>query len=84
MTFAGINYLAVVLAAVAAWLLGAAWYGVLAKPWVAAQGKSMEEFKAQQQEALPSPMRRSSSPSWPSWSWPGCSPACSAISAPAR
>jgi Protein of unknown function (DUF1761) len=50
MAFAGMNYLAVVLAAVAAWLLGAAWYGVLAKPWVAAQGKTMEEFKAQQEE----------------------------------
>ena len=48
MAFAGMNYLAVVLAAVAAWLVGAAWYGVLAKPWVAAQGKTMEEFKAQQ------------------------------------
>jgi hypothetical protein len=51
MTFAGINYLAVVLAAVAAWLAGAVWYGVLAKPWVAAQGKTMEQFKAEQ-EAL--------------------------------
>ena len=48
MTFSGINYLAVLLAAIAAWLAGAAWYGALAKPWVAAQGKSMEEFKAQQ------------------------------------
>jgi Protein of unknown function (DUF1761) len=51
MTFAGINYLAIVLAAVAAWLAGAVWYGVLAKPWVAAQGKTMEQFKAEQ-EAL--------------------------------
>src|SRR5215813_9129488 len=46
MTFAGINYLAVVAAAVAAWLAGAVWYGVLAKPWVAAQGITMEEFQA--------------------------------------
>ncbi|HKF99416.1 MAG TPA: DUF1761 domain-containing protein [Xanthobacteraceae bacterium] len=48
MSFAGINYVAVAIAAVAAWLAGAAWYGALAKPWVAAQGKTMEEFKAAQ------------------------------------
>ena len=46
MSFAGMNYLAVIIAAVAAWLAGAAWYGALAEPWVAAQGKTMEEFKA--------------------------------------
>jgi Protein of unknown function (DUF1761) len=55
MTFAGINYLAVVLAAIAAWLAGAAWYGVLAKPWVAAQGYTMEEFKARQAAMRGSP-----------------------------
>src|SRR5262249_18174829 len=48
MTFAGVNYLAILIAAIAAWLAGAAWYGVLAKPWVAAQGTTMEEFKARQ------------------------------------
>ena len=48
MTFGGMNYLAIFLAAVAAWLAGAAWYGMLAKPWVAAQGKTMEQFKARQ------------------------------------
>jgi hypothetical protein len=48
MTFAGINYLAVVIAAVVAWLAGAVWYGLLAKPWVAAHGKTMDEFKAEQ------------------------------------
>jgi Protein of unknown function (DUF1761) len=56
MAFAGMNYLAVMLAAVAAWLVGAAWYGVLAKPWVAAQGKTMEEFKAQQEAMRASPV----------------------------
>ena len=55
MTFAGVNYLAVLLAAVAAWLAGAVWYGVLAKPWVAAQGKTMETFKAEQQATRSSP-----------------------------
>jgi Protein of unknown function (DUF1761) len=49
MSFAGINYLAVVIAAVVAWLAGAVWYGALAKPWVAAQGATMEEFKARQE-----------------------------------
>jgi hypothetical protein len=46
MAFAGMNYLAIVIAAVAAWLAGAVWYGVLAKPWVAAQGLTMEDFEA--------------------------------------
>ena len=48
MTFAGINYLAVVVAAIVAWLAGAVWYGLLANPWVAAHGKTMEQFKAEQ------------------------------------
>lgn len=33
-----INYVGVVAAAVAAWLAGAAWYGILGKQWVAALG----------------------------------------------
>ena len=56
MTFAGLNYLAVVIAAIAAWLAGAAWYGVLAKPWVAAQGFTMDEFKAKREAMRGSPM----------------------------
>lgn len=48
MTFAGMNHLAIVIAAIVAWIGGAAWYGLLGKPWVAAQGKTMDEFKAQQ------------------------------------
>ena len=48
MTFAGINYLAVIIAAIAGWLTGAAYYGVLAKPWVSSHGKTMEAFKAEQ------------------------------------
>ena len=48
MTFAGINYLAVVVAAVAGWLVGAVWYNVLANHWLAAQGWSMEAFKQEQ------------------------------------
>ncbi len=48
MTFAGINYLAVVLAAVASYVFGAVWYMSLAKPWLAALGKSESEHKAEQ------------------------------------
>ncbi len=36
MDFSTINWLAVVVAAVAAWLFGAAWYMGLSKPWLAA------------------------------------------------
>lgn len=50
MAFAGMNYLAVIIAAVAGWVVGAVWYGALAKPWVAAQGKTVEEIKQRQQE----------------------------------
>ena len=35
-----INYMAVAIAAVAGWLVGAAWYGVLGKQWLAALGWS--------------------------------------------
>jgi hypothetical protein len=38
MAFAGMNYLAVIAAAVAAWLFGALWYMALSKPWMAASG----------------------------------------------
>ena len=48
MTFAGINHLAILLAAVAAWLGGAAYYTALGKVWVVAQGKTVEQFHAEQ------------------------------------
>jgi hypothetical protein len=47
MTFAGINYLAVLVAAVAAFAWGAAYYTTLSKPWLAAAGRTMEEQRAQ-------------------------------------
>ena len=47
MTFAGINTLAIFIAAVAGWLAGAAYYSALGKRWVAAQGKTPEQFKAE-------------------------------------
>jgi len=44
MAFAGINYLAVLIAAVVSWLAGAAWYMALARPWLAAIGVTPEEM----------------------------------------
>jgi hypothetical protein len=44
MAFAGINYLAVLIAAVACWLAGAVWYMALAKPWMAAIGTTPEQM----------------------------------------
>jgi Protein of unknown function (DUF1761) len=44
MTFAGINYLAVVIAAIVAWLAGAVWYMTLGKTWMAALGTTAEEM----------------------------------------
>jgi len=44
MAFAGINYLAVVIAAVVAWLAGAGWYMTLSKTWMAAQGITPEQM----------------------------------------
>jgi uncharacterized protein DUF1761 len=48
MTFAGINYLAILVAAIVGWLTGAVYYMLLGKQWVAAQGSTMEAFKARQ------------------------------------
>jgi hypothetical protein len=39
MTFAGVNYLAVIIAAVAAYAWGAAYYMTLSKQWLAAVGR---------------------------------------------
>jgi hypothetical protein len=36
MNFAGVNYLAIIVAAVAAFAFGAAWYSALSKPWIRA------------------------------------------------
>jgi hypothetical protein len=42
MAFAGLNYLAIVIAAGVAWMAGGIWYTVLARPWVAALGITPE------------------------------------------
>lgn len=47
MAFAGINYLAIVLAAAASFLFGGVWYGALSKPWLAAVGKTEDGLKAE-------------------------------------
>ena len=56
MAVGGISYLAIIIAAVAAWLAGAAWYMGLSKPWMAAIGttpEKMEEMKRQPGAFLP-------------------------------
>ena len=45
--FANINYLSVLIAAVAAWIFGAIYYTTLGKVWMAAQGKTAESCKAE-------------------------------------
>ena len=50
MTFAGINFLAVLIAAVVAWLVSAGWYMSLGKIYQAAQGKTPEQCKVDMQK----------------------------------
>ena len=50
MTFGSVNYLAILVAAIAAWLAGAAWYMVLGKVWMAAQGITPEMKQANMQK----------------------------------
>ncbi len=45
MTFAGINYIAVIVAAVVAWLASAGWYMSLGRIYQAALGKTPEQCK---------------------------------------
>ena len=45
MNYLGVNWLAVIVAMVASMALGAAWYMILAKPWMAAVGKTREELQ---------------------------------------
>lgn len=48
MTFAGLNIVAILAAAIAGWITGAVYYMALAKPWAAAHGRTVEAFKAEQ------------------------------------
>jgi hypothetical protein len=45
--FAHFNYLAVLIAAVAAWIFGAGYYTALGKAWMTAQGKTSDSCKAE-------------------------------------
>jgi len=46
------NYVAVLVAAIAGWLLGAVWYGVLGKQWMNALGWDEEKIKGPRQLPL--------------------------------
>ena len=46
MTYVGVNYWAILVAAVAAWIAGAAWYMSLGKYWQAALGLTTEQMEA--------------------------------------
>ena len=48
MAFITVNWLSILAAAVTAWLFGAVYYTSLSKQWLAAQGKTMEQCKAEQ------------------------------------
>jgi Protein of unknown function (DUF1761) len=50
MSFAGINFLAVLIAAVVAWLVSAGWYMSLGKIYQAAQGKTPDQCKVDMQK----------------------------------
>ena len=45
MAFAGMNYWAVLIAAVAGWITGAVWYRILGKSWMAVLGRKKSETK---------------------------------------
>lgn len=47
MLFTGINYIAVAVAGVASFAFGAVYYMTLAKPWMAAVGKTEEQVKSE-------------------------------------
>ena len=46
MHFLNANFLGIAVAAVAAWIFGAVYYGVLGKAWIAALGETMDTLKA--------------------------------------
>ncbi len=47
----GVNYLAILVAAVAAWVFGGVYYHALADRWLAAIGKTKEQFQAERAAA---------------------------------
>jgi len=55
MGFAGVSYAAVVAAAVASWLFGALWYGLLGERWMAALGTTKAELMGPSGKPSPGP-----------------------------
>ena len=53
MTFAGVNYLAILIATIAGFAFGAAYYMSLSKPWLAAIGKTKEQIAAEGKGPMP-------------------------------
>jgi len=53
MTFAGINYVAVLVAGITGFLIGGVWYRVLADPWKAAHGLTSEQIRAHHGKGAP-------------------------------
>jgi hypothetical protein len=47
MSFAGVNYIAVLVAGSVAWVFGGVWYRLLARPWREAHGFSPEQVRRQ-------------------------------------
>ena len=56
MSLAGLNLWAVLVAAIASFAFGAAWYGVLGKPWMAALGKTKEQLLGPSGKPRPLPL----------------------------
>jgi hypothetical protein len=55
MGFAGVSYLAVIAAAVASWIFGALWYGLLGERWMAALGTTKAELMGPSGKPSPAP-----------------------------
>ena len=56
MSFTGVNYIAVIIAALAGFGLGAVWYMVLSKPWMDAVGKTEVDCREARPRFFPSPL----------------------------
>ena len=78
MVFAGMNYLAILIAALAAFAWGAIYYMTLSKQWLAAVGITGADADRPVCGAVHHLLRGAAS------SWPGCWPARSAISGRGR
>ena len=57
MTFAGINYWAVLVAGAIGFAFGGVWYRLLAEPWKAAHGFSTEQIRAHARPRTPQAWR---------------------------